>query len=229
MGNIHKGHRKRLKEEFLQLGMDHFPDHRVLELLLFYAIPRLDTNELGHELLEQFGTITGVFDASYELLVQVPGMGENSATLIKVAAALIRRYMDDYTSRNNVIDSPEAAKEYMRYKFLCEQRECIYLACMGHNGKIIFCTKVTDGSPESVSVAPSEIVKLALRADAAKAFIAHNHPNGLCLPSNRDIRVTSILFDTLRQVDVELTDHIIVAPDGVYSMVESNMFPACRN
>lgn len=228
MGNVHEGHRERVRREFRENGLEHFADHKVLETLLFYSVPRSDTNVLGHLLIERFGSISGVFDAPYELLCEVEGVGESSATLLKLVAATIRRYMDDYTSVHNVIDSHESAKEYMRYKFLCEARECVYLACMGHNGKVLFCARVADGTPETVNIAPADIVKTALRANASRALIAHNHPNGICNPSSRDLRTTSILHDELRRVDVELIDHIIVAPDGVYSMKESNMFPSVK-
>ena len=226
MENIHKGHRERVRTEFKRFGLEHFSDHMVLEMLLFYAIPQKDTNELGHRLMNRFGSLSSVFDAPLELLTEVEGITENSAALIKFTAAVIRRYMDDYSSQNNIIRNPEDAKQYMRYKFLCEQKECVYMACMGNNGKVIFCARVAEGSPEMVNIVPAEIVKTALRANAIKAVLAHNHPNGFCNPSSKDLRATSILWEELRRVDVELIDHIIVAQDGVYSMRENNMFPA---
>lgn len=225
MSDLHKGHRARVKEEFRQCGLDHFPLHRIMELLLFYSTPLKDTNEIGHELVNRFGSLTGIFDAPYELLCEVDGVKENSATLIKLVSALIKAYMDDYTSLNNTITDPASAKEYMRYKFLCETSECIILACLGNNGKVLFCNKIAKGTPETVSLVPSDVARMLLRANGLKAVIAHNHPNGICNPSSKDLRTTSILYEELRRVDLELIDHIIVAQDGVYSMLESNMFP----
>lgn len=227
MGNIHEGHRIRVKDEFRRSGLEHFPEHKILELLLFFSIPRADTNVAGHCLMERFGSFSGVFDAPYELLCEVEGIGENSATLIKLVSSIIKTYMDDYSTRNNVIGNPDDAVNYMRYKFLNEQRECIYMACMGHNGKVLFCSRLADGTPDTVSVVPADVVKMALRANAVRTVIAHNHPNGICNPSSQDLRTTSILFDELQRVDIELFDHIIVAPDGTYSMRKNNMFPAC--
>jgi len=228
MPNAHKGHRARVKQEFLQNGLEHFPDHKKLELLLYFSVTRSDTNPLGHQLMERFGSISGLFDAPYELILETPGIGNESATLIKLVSAMIREYMDDYTSRNNIIRDTEDAKAYMRHKFLCEQCECLYMACMGNNGKIVFCSRVAEGSPETVRISPALIVKTALRANAVKVLLAHNHPNGICNPSSRDLSTTSILYDELKRVEVELIDHVIVAPDGVYSMKENNMFPANR-
>lgn len=229
MSDVHKGHRMRVKTEFRDKGLDHFPHHRIMEMLLYYSIRRGDTNELGHMLVEKFGSISSIFDADYQLLKEVPGLGEESATLIKFISSIIRVYMDDHVSLHNVITDSNTAKKYMQYKFLCEPKECIFLACMGSNGKVIYCDKIAEGSPEKVSISPAKVVKAALRANAVRAVLSHNHPNGICIPSNKDLQTTSILFDELRRVDVELFDHIIVAPDGVYSMVENNMFPRNRN
>lgn len=226
MANLHEGHRERLRNEFRETGLEHFPAHKVLEVLLFYSVPRSDTNVIGHRLIDRFGSIAGVIDAPYELLQEVEGVGTQSATLIKLVSAVIKTYMDDYSSKNNVIDSTAAAKEYMRYKFLCETKECVLLACMGNNGKVIFCNRVANGTPETVQFVPSDIIKTALRADASLAVLAHNHPHGLCIPSGRDLQTTRILYEELKHVDVELIDHIIIAQDGVYSMKENGMFPA---
>ena len=228
MSNPHQGHRARVKTEFRDNGLEHFPPHKILELLLFYSTPRKDTNEMGHALIDRFGSLTGVFDAPYELLCETPGLKEHSATLIKLVSSIIRAYMDDYTSQNDTLVTPEEAKKYMQCKFLCEPLECIYLACLGYNDKVLFCTRIAEGSPETVSVTPGEVVRTVLRANGVKAILAHNHPNGICNPSSRDLRTTSILFEELRRVDIELVDHVIVAPDGVYSMRENNMFPRTR-
>ena len=80
--SIHKGHRQRMKDRFLQEGLDHFSDIQVLELLLFYCIPRQDTNPIAHKLLDHFGSLSQVLEASVEELTKVPGIGENAATFL---------------------------------------------------------------------------------------------------------------------------------------------------
>lgn len=223
MSNVHKGHRNRVKKEFLKNGLSHFEAHRILELLLYYSIPRSDTNEIGHALMERFGSLSSVFDAPRDLLLETKGIGEESATLIKLMAAISCRYMDDYNTQNNVIDSTDAAKEYVRYKFIGKQMECVYLVCMGTNGRVTFCDRIAEGMPETVDVSPAKIVRAALLANAAKVLLAHNHPNGISLPSRKDLAATGIFFEELRRVDIELFDHVIVAPDGVYSLRENHL------
>ncbi len=226
MKNVHDGHREKIREEFKQYGLEHFKDHEVLELLLFYTISRTDTNVLGHNLIEKFGSFSGVIDAQYELLCEVDGIGKNSALYINLLASIIKRYMEDQNSKINYIKTPDDAISFMQYKFICQQRESIYLACLGNNGKVVFCTKVADGEPDTIKIIPSNLIKTALRADAVQVVIAHNHPNGICNPSSQDLRTTSILIDEFRKVDIELIDHIIVGADGVYSMKKNNMFPS---
>ena len=225
MSSDHREHRSRVKAEFLNIGMEHFPPHKALELLLYYCIPRKDTNELAHRLIERFGSFAGVFEAPYELLRQTEGMGTESATYIKALSAFVKRYMIDAYSAENVIKSFEDAKRYMQYRFLSDPVECVLLACVGAGDRVVYSGKIAKGTLEKVDVIPSEVVKTCLRCDAAKAVLAHNHPGGICNPSHKDLATTFVLYEELQRVDVELFDHIIVASDGVYSMKESGMFP----
>lgn len=228
MPGVHDKHRSRVKDEFRKLGLEHFPPHKVLEMLLYYTIRRADTNELAHRLIDRFGSVSGVLDAPYDMLMEVKGIGEESATMLKLTAGVIKCYMDDYTGHKNLITDAKSAKEYMRYKFLGEQRECVYLACLGTMGKLLSCARIAEGSPETVNIVPSEVIKAALRANASKVVLAHNHPDGMCIPSSKDLRATNLLHSELLRVDVELADHIIVAADGEYSMAENGMMGSHR-
>ena len=224
--NFHKDHRKRVRAEFREVGLKHWEGHRVLEMLLFYSMRQGDTNETAHRLYESFGhSLSSVFDADFNLLKDVKGVGEESATLIKFISGIIKQYMDDHASKVNVLSDFDLIKEYMRYKFLGEINECVLMVCLNAARKVVYCGQLAEGSSDTVAIQPSAIVKMALRAGASKAILAHNHPGGICLPSNADLRTTSIFFDELRRVDVEMIDHIIVAPDGVYSMAENGMLP----
>ena len=101
--NVHEGHRDRLRQRFLQEGLENFQDHNVLELLLFYSIPRKDTNEEAHNLINRFGSLSGVFDASFEELCEVKGIGENSAALIKIMPELFKKYEVDIVRNDDAI------------------------------------------------------------------------------------------------------------------------------
>lgn len=224
--NVHEGHRKRMKEGFLKAGMEGLNDHQKLELLLFYIFRQKDTNKIAHELLDEFKSFSRVFDAEYEDLIEVDGMGPKSAQFIKIVSGIIKTYVNDSYSKGGIISTGNDAIEYVRHLFMGRETECIYLLCMGNNGKVLYCKRVVEGTPETVSITPSDLIKKALRANAVKAIIAHNHPHGICNPSSQDLRTTSILYNEFSRVDIELCDHIIVAPDGIYSMNNNNMFPA---
>ena len=223
--HIHSGHRKRVKDEFRKMGMEHFPPHKVLEMLLFYSIPQGDTNEIGHYLMDSFGSLAGVFDAPIDLLTRVPGIGPESATHIRFVGDLIRRYLKEQDSPPKIVRTTKQAKELMRSRFLSESAECAYLACLGGSGKVIYSEKMFAGSRQRVEIVPSDLVRIALLSNAAKVILAHNHPDGICNPSREDVHTTKIVFEQMRNVGVELMDHIIVASDGICSMAESNMLP----
>jgi len=223
MSNPHEGHRARTRKEFLEKGLAHMPDHEKLELLLYYSIPRGDTNLIGHALMNRFGSFAGVFDAPFELLREVEGVGDASATQIKVIAALIRAYMDDYSNAHNTIRSAADAREFMCYKFLCESAERVLMACVGGNGKVVYCDVVAEGSPESVQLRPSVLIRTALLANAVRVVLAHNHPNGICNPSQNDLHATRVLQAEFSRLNIELYDHVIIAPGGSFSMRESGM------
>jgi DNA repair protein RadC len=219
------GHRRRYREQFRKSGLQSFEDYKKLEFLLFYAVPRWDTKPAAHRLLERFGSLSGVFDADYEKLLEVDGIGESSATLIKLAAKLMQAYDEDKASGKGLLKDPDHAIAFMRHKFKAEQRECMYMACLGNNGRLLYCKRVAEGSPDTLELSPAEIVRTAILANAVHVVLAHNHPYGLCNPSRQDIRTTNILYDELQRVNVNLADHIIVAGDGEFSMKRHNLYP----
>ena len=221
--SIHDGHRRRVKDAFLKTGLSHLPPHKVLELLLFYTIPRGDTNETAHRLIERFGSIAGVLDAPVELLKRVPGIGAESALHIRLAGDLVRLYLESGEEGGRAIKTTAQAKAAVRHKFLGESRECVHMLCLGSGGKVLYSEKIMEGSHKKVEIPPATVVRLALLCGAAKVLLAHNHPGGICNPSKEDLYTTKHLYSELRRVEIELADHLIVAEDGVYSMSENGM------
>ena len=121
---MHEDHRKRVKERFLKDGIENMPDHEVLELLLFFSIPRKDTNALAHELIEHFGSLNCVLEASADDLMQVNGIGETSATLITLAFQLTKKYLKNASDKKlKKYDGPESVKELLMSKYLGAREE----------------------------------------------------------------------------------------------------------
>ena len=218
--SIHEGHRQRVKEKYVEYGLDVFSDVEVLEFLLFFAVPRKDTNEIGHRLIKHFGSISAVFEASVEELSQIEGMGENSAAFIKLMPAVAKRYLTD-EHKSAFLHSSKAAGEYFLPRFIGEREECVYVACLDAKAKVIKCELVHRGSFNSVEINVRKIAQTALFCNAAGVIISHNHPGGVALPSEADNSVTYMLKNGLSALGIELYDHIIVADKDYVSYADS--------
>lgn len=221
---LHDGHRKRLKEQFLNHG-DGFHDHQLLELLLCYAIPQGDVNALAHRLLDRFGSLAGVLDARPEALEQVPGVGAHTAVLLKLIPVLSGRYQADRAGMGTILDSTQAAGQYLRPYFSQGARyEMAYLVCLDGKYKVLGCHKLDEGTVNAAEITPRKMVEIVLAHNATAAILAHNHLSGLALPSNADLMSTQQLRAILRSVDVELLDHLIFTDDDMVSLKDSGFF-----
>ena len=222
---VHDGHRARKKEQFRAHGLDAFADHEALELLLFYAIPRVDTNPVAHRLIERFGSLDGVLSAPPEELEKVDGVGESAATLLSLILPLVRRSRMTASKKPVILGTTQAAGEYFVDLFFGMREERLYEACLDAKGKLLRCAKVADGSVDAVSVNIRVIVENALKCGASAVVLSHNHPSGVALPSEDDNATTLAVYDALRTVDIRLLDHIIVADDDFVSLRENGLLP----
>lgn len=222
--NLHEGHRQRLKERFLKNGLSDFEDHNILELLLFFSVPRSDTNEIGHRLLKKFGSLSNVFDAPVDELCKVDGIGEHSATLIKMIPELCNIYHTDKTENITVINTTNMAGRYFVPRFMGKTVEEVHIMLLDDKKKVIKCEMIAKGTVNASAVSIRKIASEALNSNATGVVIAHNHPGGLALPSGNDIAVTKKLFRALKLMDIQLCDHIVVADGDFVSMLDSGMF-----
>lgn len=222
---MHDGHRQRLKKNFLDNGLSGFYDHNVLELLLFYTIPRRDTNELAHTLINTFGSLSAVFDAPYEELIKVDGVGDNTASLIKLLTPLYGRYLEDKHSNCTTILSTEDAGRYFTAKYIGNNNiETAMLLCLDNKGSVINCDIISKGSVKMAEITSRKVVEVALKNNSSSVILAHNHPGGVAVPSSADVDVTRNLVKMLSSLDIKLRDHIIVADQDYFSMADSPKF-----
>ncbi len=222
--DVHKDHRIRLRRRFRTDGIDNFEPHNVLELLLFYSFARCDTNELAHKLINHYGSLPLVFDAPYDDLVKQKGVGEVSATLIKMVPAITSYYMSEKALEGVVINSSEDAGRYFVAKFLNLVVEEFHLLSLSSTGKVIRCTKISEGTVNAVPVLTRKVLTEALNCNAVSVVAAHNHPSGITTPSSNDTFLTYNLHNALRHADITLDDHIIVSGKEVFSLRESGYF-----
>lgn len=223
--NPHANHRIRLRETFRKAGVDGMPDHNLLELLLFYSIPRKDTNEIAHRLIDTFGSLSRVFDASYEQLLEVDGIGESSALLLSALPAICRRYIESATSGKINLSEPEDVINYITKKYYGNNKqEIFYMLCLDGTGNLINCCKMGEGDAGSVVIDKRNILETAFRNNADRVVFAHNHPNGIAAPSKEDIIMTSDFCSVLKSVGIRLADHIIVAGSDSLSLASVEKF-----
>lgn len=222
--NVHGGHRERLKNRFLKEGLEHFDEHQVLELLLFYCIPRQDTNPIAHALLEHFGSLSQVMEAPPSELKKVAGMGEASATFLSLLNAFDRYYQVNRASSLVILNTLEQCGRYLMPFFYGRRNETVYLLCLDAKCKVLCCKEVGEGSVNSAAVPIRRVVEMALGANATSVVLAHNHPSGLAVPSNEDQLTTRQLAIALAAVDITLVDHMIMADDEFVSLRQSGRY-----
>ena len=219
--SIHKGHRERLKQRFLEEGLDNFTEIQVLELLLFYAIPRSDTNPLAHALLEHFGSLSQVLEADVEELKKVPGIGDHAATLLALVIDLCRYYQVTCAQQTEILTTLDACGKYLVPRFFGRTRETVFLLCLDAKCKVLCCKEIGEGSVNTAAISVRKVVETALSANATTVILAHNHPSGIAVPSNEDIQITQRIAAALSAVEIHLADHIVVADGDYVSMVQS--------
>ena len=222
--SIHDGHRQRLKERFLREGLDPFSDVQVLELLLFYCIPRQDTNPIAHSLLERFGSLSQVLEAPAEELCKVPGIGQSAAVLVSMMLPISRFYQKNRTENVRILTSMDACGEYLVPYFHGRRNETVFLLCLDAKCKVLGCREMGEGSVNSAGVPIRRIVETALGLNATTAILAHNHPSGFALPSGEDIQTTHRVAAALSAVEITLADHIIVADGDYVSIAQSGLY-----
>lgn len=208
---MHEHHRERLKARFLRDGIDGFDPHNVLELLLFYSVPRRDTNPIAHRLIERFGSISAVLDADFNELIKVEGVGEHSAALIKLIPQLARRYMTELTFEDGRLDTVQKIGNYFVSKYIGEVSETVYMLMLSSSYNVLGCELLHRGSVNSSFITMRGMIEHALAYNASMVVLAHNHPGGVAVPSSDDIRTTVMMSEALSVVDVRLIEHFIVA------------------
>jgi DNA repair protein RadC len=223
--NIHKDHRKRVREEFLKNGYDHnTPPHKVLEHLLFYCIKQKDTNDLAHELINKYKNLSGVLDAPIDELIEFSGLTENNVSILKMIMPIARIYSFEKSDKSKVFSGSEEIGKFLLEQFQGFKNEHLYLLLLNASGKMLRFKCIADGDPASVGVSTRDIVHEALDSGCTNVIMAHNHPSGTALPSPADIQITSLVANALRVVEIHLLDHMVIADGDYVSMAQSEKY-----
>lgn len=218
---VHDGHREKMRQRYLNSGLDSFAEHEALELLLFYAIPRKDTNVLAHQMIERYGSLYGVLSAPVEDLVKFPGVGERTAVLLRLAPEIYRKARLDAASRDMPLNSVERVGAYLLERFIGERNEVVYQLCLDRKGKLLACKRLAEGGLTATALNIRSVVENAALTAASAVILAHNHPSGVALPSAEDLATTRQIQLALDAIGIPLADHIIVADGDYISFAQS--------
>lgn len=223
--NLHAGHRDRLKKRFDAVGERGFEDHTLLELLLFYGVPQKDTNPIAHRLIERFGSLPAVLEAPARELMQIEGVGENVARLLKVTQAMRCRCTQQQTARQKVVlNSSLKAGEYLCSLLQGRETEALLLVCLDAGKAVRHCEQLESGVSDSISTTLRQIAQLCVNRNVHDIILAHNHPSGLVHPSREDIVMTRKAQDFLQEIGVNLLDHFVITDKEFYSMKDHRLF-----
>ena len=222
--SIHNEHRQRLKDRFLKEGLDNFDELYVLELLLFYCIPRVDTNPIAHRLLDHFGSLNNVLDATADELEKVEGVGKNTSTFLSLITQVGRYYQVKQSEPGKILRTIEQCGNYLVPYFFGREQETVFMLCLDAKCKVICCKMVGEGSVNSANIPIRRVVEMALAANATTVVLAHNHPSGLAIPSADDIQTTQRIAAALEMVEIILADHIVVSKDDYVSITQSHYY-----
>ncbi len=218
------GHRQRLRDKFLERGIDAFSDSEVLELMLALGTPRKDCKEQARDALSRFGSLAAVLEASQSELEGIKGIGPNNGFAIHFIHGVARRYLEQRLKNKKYLRSSKEVAEYLIHSMRDLENEVFTVIFLDAGHSIIALETVAQGTITANTIYPREIIKLALKHNSAAMVVAHNHPSGSLLPSQEDVRLTRNLFLTCSLMHIQLLDHLIVGGSGQpYSFADHGM------
>ena len=222
--NLNIGHRERLKEKFLNCEASSFHDYELLELLLTFAIPRMDVKPIAKKLILEFKNFAGVINAPIYKLQEIKGVGKNTAILINLVSACISKSLQNNLETENVfINNYEILLNYCKKTLSFKETEEFHILHFDSKLKLIKDETLFTGTINTSFVFPREVVKNVLHNNTISVILVHNHPSGDIIPSPADIGITKKICDALKNIDVFVEDHIIVGKNSHYSFRKNNL------
>lgn len=228
--NNAKGHRERVRKKFLENGFNGLEDYEVLELLLFYVIPRRDTKAIAKELMAKFKTLANVLKADNKELKTINGLGDVAITFLKMMGALPEKIYEDKLKNEkiikddtNKITNKEILLNFLRNKIGYENVEKFYVIYLSSSNEVLAFEESSSGTLDRSSIYPREIYKKVIMENAKSIIIAHNHPSGNISPSKCDIDITNEIAKGLKNFGALLIEHIIITRDSYFSFLEEGL------
>ena len=223
----HDGHRGRMRDKIEKTGLGPLPDHEVLEYMLFPFVPRRNTNETGHDLMNKFGSFADVFNADLADIESVPGMTHNAALFFSVMPEIIRRYIVSVAKKRPRLSGRRAVRDYIGKEMFGMPVEAACAAALDAQDGLIRFERLAVGTGDGVDLSVRAVVEFALRTNAVSVVLAHNHPSGNTRPSQSDYDMTLEISDVLGSIGVRLADHIVYTGTESFSFEENGLLGTC--
>ncbi len=216
------GHRGRLRDKFLETGLDGFSDVEVLELLLSFGNPRSDCKEAARQALKKFGSFSAVLEAPPHALLDISGIGKKNSFALHFVQAVSRRYLRERLCGKRYLNSSKEVKEYLLHSMRGLKKEILTVIFLDSSHAIIQTEVMAEGTVNVNTIYPRELMKRALELNASAIIIAHNHPSGLLQPSPQDLHLTRSLLLICSMMQVALLDHFIIG-DTSFSFADNGL------
>jgi len=217
------GHRGRLRDRFLQSGLNGFLDYEIIELLLTLGTPRKDCKQIAKTAIKQFKGLRGVLDASLDELQTIKGIGPSNAFGIKLFQSISERYAREKLTSKISLTSPQKVTDYLREKIGREKKEHFVVLLLDSQNNLIHINDISIGTLNETLVHPREVFEPAIRLLAARIIVAHNHPSGDIEPSDEDLGLTQRLLSVGELTGIHVIDHFIVSSVGYFSFKEKGL------
>jgi DNA repair protein RadC len=219
------GHRQRLRERFQKGGAEGFHDYELLELLLTYAIPRIDVKPIAKRLMERFGSLSGVLDATPQEIEEAAKVKPISSTLICLVKETCGAYLAEKMRDREVLSSPRAVLDFAKMRLAGLPHESFMVIFLNAKNKVLDQKIIHEGTVNRAVIYPRRIIEEALAHHAAGLILVHNHPSGQSDPSAEDRQLTRALVEATRTLDLRVLDHLIVGKDSYFSFAEGGLLP----
>ncbi len=222
------GHRKRLREKFLRVGLEGFNDYEIVELLLTFGTPQSDTKQSAKDALKKFKTLRGVLEASSEELQTIRGIGPINAIAINMVQQIARAYLKDRITERPSVKSSQEVFDYLYHSLRDRKKELFKVLYLNSQNQILAMEDLFEGTVNCSAVSSREVIDHALKHNAVSLIFVHNHPSGNPEPSQSDKDLTRDLIFAANTVNMKVLDHLIIGNDRYFSFAGAGLIEQCE-
>ncbi len=222
-GKLHAGHRERMRKRFLSTGITGFSDHELLELMLFYVLPRVNTNQISHSLIKHFDNFDSVLQANADELSDINGIGSSAALFLNFMSYMSRRYLISSHSNMHFSSSDDIKNYFIDYFNNSDSELCVILN-LNMQLELVSAVSFPVESILSGKITPRNIAEIILKYNSYCIVIGINHPDKLPVPTENDYRLTKIIAEILTPLGTEIFDSVICGSGKAFSMRKNGAF-----